>query len=210
MASFVRATWIAVAALAWTPIAAHAQDDIGHFRVGAYFALGLGGDIDADIDTPFGSTSGSDGLDATVGFGARGEVPIHQYVVIGGNFELLTFDSDDIDREAVFDIDAWAKGRYPVEINDGLTLEPYLGIQFGLALAVLDDSDGSGDDVWPGFNVGVLAGAMLLIQEHFGVFLELGWRHHQVFHEEDTVIGNVETKLVTNQLGLHLGGLYQF
>jgi hypothetical protein len=191
------------------PSLASAQDDLMHLRLGAYLALGVGGDADLNVNDLDSSTE----LDATVGFGARGEVPIHEYFVVGGLFELLTFEAGEVtnaEREAVFNIDLWAKARYVFELTRELGLEAYVGIPIGLTLAVLNDSDGSGDDTWPGFNTGVLLGAMLLIQEHFGAFVELGWRHHQIFHEESTILGDIEMKIVTNQFAMHLGGVYQF
>jgi hypothetical protein len=96
------------------------------------------------------------------------------------------------------------KARYPIELSQNLVLEPYVGIPFGLTLAVLNDLDGSGDTVWPGFNTGVLAGAMMLFDGHFGGFIEIGWRHHQAFHDENVpFFGDTSFKGVTNQFALH-------
>ena len=199
--------------LVWlAPLTAEAQRterDIGDVRLAAYLALGFGGD--ADIGA--GDSSSSASLDPTVGFGARLEVPVHDYVAIGGIFELLTFEADGAfggEREAVFDIDVWVKGRYRFELADAIAIEPYLGLPFGLTLAVLDDPDGSGDEAWPGFNIGVLAGAMLIVDSRFGGLLELGWRHHQVFNEARTFLGDVDLSVETNQFAMHLGGFFIF
>lgn len=203
------ALFAAVVALTISPLA-HAQDDVGTMRLGAYLALGLGGEIDLDSDAPAGSVDTD--ADPTVGFGLRAEVPVHEYVAVGGLFELLTFESDVWgERESVFDIDVWVKGRYRFELAPGLILEPYIGVPFGLSLAVLaDPNDLASDAVWPGFNIGVLAGAAVLLQERFGAFLELGWRHHQVFAEANTFLGDIDFAVKTNQVALHLGFMVAF
>jgi len=206
--------WVAGALLiaCFAPLTAKAQrngGDVGDVRLAAYFALGVGGD--AEVTT--GSSESSASLDPTVGFGARIEVPVHEYVAIGGIFELLTFEADTAfadEREAVLDFDVWVKGRYRFEISEGLAIEPYIGVPFGLALAVLDDPDGDGDEVWPGFNIGVLAGAMLIVDSRFGALLELGWRHHQVFTEVSSFLGDVDVSIETNQFAMHFGGFFAF
>jgi hypothetical protein len=198
-------------ALLWLPSIASAQvDDEGHLRFGGYFALGVAGDADLNIDSNLIDLEGSADLDPTVGFGVRVEMPIHDFFAVGGLFELLTFEADDTsfsnsEREAVFDIDAWAKVRYAFSINADLVLEAYGGVPFGLSLAVLNDPDGSGDETFVGFNAGVLGGAMLVFQQHMSGFLELGWRHHQVFYDES----DVGYKVVTNQFQMHFGFMYQ-
>lgn len=205
--------WLAPALVlaSLAPLTAEAQrgDDVGDLRLAAYLALGVGGD--ADVTT--GRSTSSVSLDPTVGFGARLEVPVHEYVAIGGIFELLTFEADTVfadEREAVVDFDVWVKGRYRIELSGGLAIEPYLGLPFGLTLAVLDDPDGEGDEVWPGFNIGVLAGAMLIIDSRFGALIELGWRHHQVFNEARTFLGDIDLEIETNQFAMHFGGFFVF
>ena len=204
------ALFATLAALSFAPLAHAQDDDVGALRLGAYLALGLGGEIDLDSDAA-GASADSD-ADPTIGFGLRAEVPVHEYVAVGGLFELLTFESDVWDeRESVFDIDVWVKGRYRFELAPGVILEPYVGIPFGLTLAVLPDpNEADADAVWPGFNIGVLAGAAVLFQERFGGFLELGWRHHQVFEEANTFIGDFDLAIKTNQFALNIGFMVAF
>lgn len=201
-------TLLALALACVAPSAARADaDDVGHLRLSAYFALHVAGDADWNV----GNASGSADLDPTVGFGVRGEVPLHDYFVVGGLFELLTFEADttfDDEREAVMSFDLWARARYVFEVSRDMRIEPYVGVPFGLTLAVLNHPSG-GDQVWAGFNTGVLAGALLRLGA-FGVFFELGWRHHQVYWEQDTVFGDIEYKLVTNQMAMHFGASYSF
>jgi hypothetical protein len=201
--------WVAVTVLS-APSAAEAQPrDQGHVRLAGYLALGVGGDLDWNVDR----LSGSEPLDTTVGFGARVELPVHDFVVVGGLFEVLTVEPSSRywsgEREAIFDFDAWVRLRYVVELTRDIALEPYVGLPFGLTLAVLDD-EGGGDRVWPGFNTGVLAGVAFIFQQRFGGFLELGWRHHQVFDERRVFGSNVDLKLVTNQFAMNFGGLFIF
>lgn len=193
--------------LVLAPSIASAQpESVGHLRFAGYLALGLAGEAEYAVD----ASSIDLDLDPTVGFGVRGEYPVHEYFAIGGLFELLTFEPEDTvffdsEREAVFDIDLWLKGRYTIAIQSDLALELYAGLPFGLALAVLNDPDGTGDETYAGYNIGILAGAMLLFGDHFGGFFELGWRHHGVFHEEN----NTDFSVNTHQLGMHFGFLYQ-
>lgn len=187
------------------PAGALAQDPVDDPRIAIYGALGFGGDADVSTD-PGGS--GSEPLDATLGFGVRAELPLHEYFVLGGSFELLTFDTDDgaySDREEVFDFDALLRVRYPIEISPELWIEPYVMVPFGFSMAVLPR--GEGDHVWPGWNTGVLGGAYVVLGDlPLAFFAEIGWRHHQVYSNADVpFIGNVDLKIVTNQFAMQLG-----
>lgn len=175
-------------------------------RLAAALALGLGGD--ADITTGFPALDGSVDLDPTVGFGVRGEFPLHRYFVLGGSFELMTFELDgggtDFEREEVFDFDGILRARYPVELSaESIWVEPYVALPVGFSMGVFPEGDG--DQVWPGWNLGVLAGAYLLVPPHVGFFLELGWRHHQVYSDVEVLGTNRDRKIVTNQFALQLG-----
>jgi hypothetical protein len=191
--------------------------DLVRARLAAYLALGLAGDADWSVDTSFGGVRGTASLDPTVGFGLRGELVASEFIAVGVLFELVTFQANanevsNAEREALFNIDVWLKVRYdPLELNPNLDMELYAGIPVGLALGVLNQSDGSGDDVWPGINGCVLAGAMVIVDSQFGFFLELGWRGHKIFHSEDRpFIGDVASKIGTDQFALHAGAALQF
>jgi hypothetical protein len=178
-------------------------------RVGAYLVLGFGGDADLHSD-PGGKTS--DQLDVSVGFGARADLPVHDFIAIGGLFEAVSFETDapSAEREWAFDFDGYVRLRYAIELASDLVLEPYLLLPLGFTAAALDDPDGSGDEAWPGWNTGALAGLAILTASHFGGFVELGWRHHEVYTEVSSILGNVDLSLVTNQFAMHLGGLFVF
>ena len=192
--------WLVLAL--FTPAAALAQAAPNDPRVAAYLALGLAGDADYTI----GDFSGSNSLDPTVGFGVRGELALHDYFVVGGSFELLTFewDASGAEREEVFNFDVLLRARYALELSNTMWIEPYVALPVGLTLAVIP---GGNDDVWPGFNIGALAGAYLVLGElPLAFFFELGWRHHQVFNEGTGLLGgDVDLKIVTNQFAMQLG-----
>ncbi|MFK7987203.1 MAG: hypothetical protein AB8I08_14360 [Sandaracinaceae bacterium] len=177
------------------PAAAQDPDDL---RLGGHFALGVLGEADASI----GGLSGSAELDPTLGFGARVDLPVHDYVAIGGQLELLFFDQGRADREAVFDFNAYVRLRYAIELSrDSMWIEPYVQLPFGLALAAFQE----GDDVWPGFNTGALAGAWFIFDFPLSFYAEVGWRHHQVFSEQRVLGADVDLKVVTNQLAMNAG-----
>ncbi|MCB9595336.1 MAG: hypothetical protein H6719_21635 [Sandaracinaceae bacterium] len=191
------------------PTIASADVDDDYIRVGGYFALGLGGDATGQLN----SVDYSAGLDPTIGFGARVERGVWDYVSVGGNFELMTFEADvlDSEREAVFNLDLWVRVRYLFEVNRDLWIEPYVGLPIGLSLGVLRDiDDASGDDdVWPGWNTGVLAGIQVVTSASVGFFFEAGWRFHQVF-TNGRIIVDIDAQLETNQFAMQLGAFALF
>jgi len=198
------ATLILLCTATLVPTVATAQLVDDHLRVGGYLALGLGGEATASS----GSLSSSDGLDPTVGFGLRMEGGVWDYVSIGANIELLTMQTDaaGAERETVFDADLWIRARYLIEISrDELYLEPYIGMPFGLSIGVLQDIDGSGDDAWPGWNIGVLGGAYLLTNAGIGFFVEGGWRYHQLFTSGRVLGFDVDAELSTHQFATQIG-----
>ncbi|MGE0786364.1 MAG: hypothetical protein AB7S26_11795 [Sandaracinaceae bacterium] len=189
---------------------ARAQESVDAPRVAGYLALAVGGDADFDSD-PGGSTSSS--LDATIGFGVRGELPVHQFVVLAASFELMTFETNgsfSSAREEVLNFDAWIRGRYPFELTRDLWLEPYVAVPIGFSLGLIPV--GGEDEAWPGWNVGVLGGAALILGNlPLAFFFELGWRFHQVFYDQNVpILGNIDYKLTTNQLAMQGGAALHF
>lgn len=194
-------TWLASTA------SAQGAEDRG-LRLSGYLVLGFGGDADLHSD-PGGTIS--DALDVSAGFGARVEAPIHDYIAIGGLFEAVSYETDAAmaEREWAFDFDGFVRFRYVIELVPGdLSLEPYVLLPLGFTFSMLDDPDGSGDEPWPGWNTGVLAGIAIMTSSRVGGFLELGWRHHEVYTRVSSILGNADLSLVTNQFALHLGGTF--
>lgn len=180
-------------------------------RIAANLALGLAGELDLfNESNPLDTHTDAD-LDPSVGFDLRGELPLLDFLVLGGWFEFLSFETDTAgsEREESFSFDAFLRVRYVFEaIANTLFIEPYVLLPFGFSMAVLPDDDGSGDDIWPGFNTGVFAGAQILHESGFGGYLELGWRHAEVFLDH-TVLGvDVHSSLVANEMALNIGAVY--
>lgn len=199
----MRWTPLIALALGLFPSLAGAQDlyEDDRARIGGHFALAMLG----DAETRAGNVEGDASLDPTLGGALRVEVPVHDYVVLGGWFEVLAFEWDGpgAEREAVFNFDLLVRGRYPIEINASTGLEPYLQLNVGPTIAVLPIA--GDDEAWPGWNLGITAGAALLL-DPAGFFFEMGWRLHQVFNEQSTILGDVDLEVLTNQLAMQLGG----
>lgn len=194
----------ALSLAAWSSTAlADAKDAT---RVSLHLALGVGGEY--AIVPEAGRVLEAD-LDPTLGFGARLEVPIHDYVVIGGMFELGGLKVDDVERDAdlLLDFDLWVKGRYFSELAGDAGLEIYVGLPIGFTLFRFDDEDA---DNQAGFNVGVLAGAVLFFDQ-LGFFTEVGWRRHQFRDEVDLgFLGREDVKVRMNQAALSFGAVLAF
>lgn len=192
----------------FTPTRASAQ------RLGGHFLLGLGGEGTVTTSTELGDVEGGEwSLDPTLGFGLRADFPLHDFVLLGALFQGAAFDPDGrTDAQWMFDFDLVAKVRYAIELGDGLALEPYGAIPFGFTLADMFDPEQLLDDdarsLWPGWNLGVLAGLNLLFGA-FGAYFELGWHHHQVYRGYDGALGaDVDVKVVVNQFVMHLGAMF--
>jgi hypothetical protein len=188
-------------------------------RIAANLALGFAGELDGFLKTSAlgGSTSHTDvSLDPTVGLDLRGELPVADFLVIGAWFELLGVltDQSGAEREETFSFDAFARGRWVFEIAPReFFIEPYVLLPIGFSMAVLPDG-GGGDRLWPGWNTGVLAGAQFLHGSGFGGYLELGWRHAEVYDDRSTIIlgttVNSQASLVLNDLAFDVGAVYAF
>jgi len=191
--------------LSLAPSVASAQaprDD--YVRFGGFFALGLGGD--AVYETPLGTVS--PGLDPTLGGGLRIEGSVWDYLEIGAQFELLTFEADvlDSERETVLDADLLFRLKYLIEVEPAsLYIEPYLALPVGFSAGILDDLDGTDDEIWPGWNIGAMAGAYLITSAQVGFFLEGGWRFHQLFSSATFAGIDNEFQIETHQFAINVG-----
>lgn len=199
---FVAALAFAFALVGIAP-AASAQDPMD-LHLSGFFALGAGGEqvFDGGVDA---------GLDATLGFGLRLEVPVIEYLTLGGHLSFNSWRTDgeaDADRQWWFDVpDLIVRGRVPIRLGDSL-LEPYVAFLIGGTISTLDEV--GGDDVAYGWNVGMLAGAQYFFTEMFGVLLEVGWHRHAASHDLDLGPLNVEVDYWANQAALNFGGTVLF
>lgn len=203
---------LALVGLVASPVRAQDLADRS-FRLGANLALGFAGEYDTYATGGGVSLHGEGDANPSVGFDVRGEVPVADFLVVGGWFELLTLQSDAsmAQREATFGIDGYVRARWVFELGDGsFFLEPYLLLPLGFTGAVVDDDDGSGDDVWPGWNTGAFAGAQFLSAMGLGGYLEIGWRHGEVYHSGSVFGVDTDASIVLNELALNLGVVYAF
>ncbi len=198
--------FVALGSALIAPAAASAQRPDTAPRLGAHFAAAFLG----DVNTSGRGLETSASLDPTLGGALRVELPVHEYVVIGGFFEVLAFEADVVgaEREPVFNFDAMLKGRYLFAPTPDLGIEGYAAVVVGPTLGLFDDPDGSGDEIWPGWNIGLLGGAAVLF-EAFGLFLEIGWRFHQTFTEFRLVGVDVDVQRHTHQLALQAGAFFR-
>jgi hypothetical protein len=195
------------------PSAASAQEDVlmrdNDIRLAAHFALGVGGDADARSGALATSTS----LDPTLGFGVRAEIPVLGYLALGGMFESRGFQPTaslffSPERYWVFDFDAIVRVRYLFTVVEGaIILEPYLAVPHRLhpRQPPRRRRPLGAEDAWPGFNVGAMLGAYLHTSARLGVLLELGFRHHEAFTNNNDGSG---VSLATNQFALNVGLSY--
>ena len=170
-------------------------------QVGGSLVLGFGGE--AELSGDGGSVSVD--LDPTVGLGLRYQMPLNGLLSVGGLFEFRSFEEDQsTDRQSVLDFDLFLKASFGVLVGSR-DLEVYGLVPLGLSIGPTDDDlDRLGARTGFGFNLGLLAGAQLLVTESVGLFVEMGWRRHQVFYDSD--VGDFD--VAANQFALNLGAAY--
>lgn len=209
--SFGPSLGLALSLALLAPASARAQmehDD--HLRLSGHLALGFAGEGDLSISSDLGTLDTESELDPTVGFGLRVEKPLFDFLSIGAMVEALTFQIDDADaeREWAFDFDLLVRVRYLIELLQGdLFLEPYAALPVGFTFAMLDDPDGDGDEAWPGWNIGALAGIAVIHSSRFGGFLEVGWRHLEVYSHVDALV-DADLAVTVNEFAMNLGVSY--
>lgn len=157
----------------------HAARDARRFV--PHLHVGFGGSIELEGLGIFAGTEAD--LDPTIGIGLRLEVPLHEYVLMGG-FLMISFweiDGVDVDRNNLFDFDLLIGGRYTFDVGHGLEVRLLLPV--GFTLSLLDNDVETHANAGPGWNVGFWFGAMYPVHERVGLLLELGMLHHGANHE---------------------------
>lgn len=202
---------IALSALALASLAsissAEAQS-VEHFkssptRVTGYFALTAC--CEAQLVNLDGPGEGEFDLDPGIGLGLRVERRLADWLALGGMFELLAAKADGVDDRFFFmDFDLFGKVMHEIELSGSMGLEVYGLIPFGFTIG-LDGDDTFGDEVRAfGLNTGLMAGAMLIL-DHFGIIVELGFRHRSVWDEVDSIFGNADVRLGVTQFAMNFG-----
>ena len=181
-----------------SPATAAAQDrdsrDYGRF--GLNVGLGFLGQADyggAEFD-----------LGMTLNLEGRFENPVSRYFSIGGLFGASFWGAGDLigsgaDRNHRIDLDlilkprvAWRTGRGHVELG--------LPIPVGFTLD-LENSAALRNDLYYGWNVGVLVSLQYIPKRSFGFVAEFGWKRHQTYRDG-------QPDLVTGELILNLGFVF--
>jgi len=144
-------------------------------------------------------------LDPGIGFGLRVEKSLADWLALGGMFEMLAAKADGVDDRFFFmDFDVFAKVMYEIDLSGSMGLEIYGLVPFGFTIG-LDGDDTFGDEVRAfGLNTGLMAGAMLIL-DHVGLIVEMGFRHRSVWDEYDSVFGDVDVRLGVSQFAMNFG-----
>lgn len=211
--------WLSLlAALALVSVAAPAEaQSIQNAMVSAYGRFGFAGSGDLYADTSVLHTHATGDLQPTAGFGLRGEATLFDFLSVGGFFEAASYQVSgnfgavhvDTSRRWMFDIDAFVKGRWLFEaIPNELYLEPYVLVPIGLTLGALTNLDNNDDRTWPGWSSGAMLGLTLLSAMGVGGFVELGWRHHEVYTSETILTVDTHASWALNQFALNAGLAY--
>lgn len=183
-------------------------------RLAGNLALGLAGEVDTYVESSLGTARGEVDLEPSVGFDLRVEAPVLDFLVIGGWFEMLTIEQDTsgAEREETVSFDGYVRGRWVFAVaDDQFFIEPYVLLPLGFSAALLPDSDASGDDdTWLGWNTGAFFGSQFLHASGFGGYVEVGWRHAEVYEEHTVLGGDVKGSLVLNEMALNFGFVYAF
>ncbi|WP_236607219.1 hypothetical protein [Sandaracinus amylolyticus] len=189
------------------------RDD--HLRIGAHLGLGFGGEFDFSASTELGTAETDGDLDPSVGFGFRIEQPFLDFFSVGGLFEAMSHeaDADNAEREWAFHFDLLVRIRAMFEVIRGeLFLEPYAAMPIGFTLGVLPAPPlpGADDSTWPGWNIGALAGLTVITSSRVGGFIELGWRHFDIFNGDEVLGRDVDYTVTLNEFALNLGMMFMF
>jgi hypothetical protein len=141
------------------------------FRLNAYGTLRGAGQWRLRGDGPDGSL----GLGVGGGLGARAEIPIHQYVVLGPMVEYQLINTNNVFGFELADIHSlnfglWSKGRYVLDLA-GHPFEVYVAIPLGLTIYLGDNFDTE-----VGVAVGLMFGAQFFLNDRIGFLFETGFR----------------------------------
>lgn len=159
------------------------------FRVGLLARFGFGGKSVLKLNAPDGisvpdEVSGTPGV--TLGFDLRFEKPVARYVAVGGlisNYWLRSQRDEGLPggvnrSNYALDISPFVKPRYPFRTGKR-EAEAYVIVSIGGSLVVAELFDGVTTmlkrGVFGGFNWGIAPGFQVLVTEHLGVVLEVGY-----------------------------------
>jgi len=178
-------------------------------RASLYLALGGGGETEYEADPSSALFDGSVDNEATVGLGGRIETPLGDYLALGLDVTMLSYEVDGADRDLSGHFDLWAKGRFMLDLGIGPDLEVYVGVPVGFSVVSVERNTSlDREERSLGWNIGALVGGQLFLSETFGAFLELGWRRVQVYNRVPSFDLDLTSR--TNQFAFNVGGTMVF
>lgn len=192
----VLGAWLAASTSTPNLAGAQDRDSRDYARLGANVGLGFLGRQD------FGGAESDLGM--TLSLEARFENPVARYFSIGGLLGADFWGPGDIigntgNRNRRIDMDvifkprvAWRTGRGHLELG--------LPIPVGFTLD-LDNAAAGRDDLYYGWNVGVLVSLQYIPKRSFGFLTEFGWKRHQTYRDG-------QPDLVTGELMLNMGFVF--
>jgi hypothetical protein len=172
--------------------------DANDLHLSTFFGLGFGGSWNLE------ETSFDGDLDTTVGFGLRLDVPVLDYLTVGGQvgFNFPKAEPRDY-RETWIDLpDLIVRGRYPLQLGPGV-LEPYVAFLIGGTISIFGENNIK--DTAYGWNVGVRLGAQYFFSDRFGALFEIGWQRHAASHSFEVSGLEFNAAYSANQAVMNLG-----
>ncbi len=208
---------VAVTALSCVASIAHAGDPERGFRLGATGSFGFGGKVEVEVENggTFNGGTSKDDLEATVGFGLFGYVPVHRHFHVGLRTTFGWVTSEDVDTAngdstMVIDISPVLKARVPL-MHDKAEL--YAILPVGLTISIPPDNSSLVTlDTGIGWNVGLQFGASYLVTDAIGVLAEIGWQGRGATNGTaiNGTSSGVDLTFTMHQFALNFGAYYVF
>jgi opacity protein-like surface antigen len=206
--------WI-VAAIAVCVSSSALAQDVRNERDGyiaAKLLLGFGGEAELEVDG-LGGFEGEDDMETGYGLGVAYMHPLHDYFALGGQLAFFAWTTDamedgDFDRSTLLDLDIVPQGKVAVADN----IELYASLPLGLTLDFFGEDDIAGAEIGSGFgfNLGLLFGVRVALNDDFGLLGELGYVYHSFSHPTDTLVGDgPDLEVSMGQLAVNVGGYFQ-
>ncbi len=216
----VRATVLVLLLLVFASPAA------AEFRLGVKGAFGFGGEGTYEYDT--GSSSGydddysgsnevDDDFETTYGLAVFGDFIVGENFSIGPEAKFYwwiteEYDDEDFDRNILIDFNIAPKLR--TVMMEG-KLELYMALSAGFTISKMNEDiedlleeEGLEVNTGLGWNFAGMGGLNYFVTEKMGLFCEMGYFYHHVYHEVKPKQGNgskTDQELYGGQFGLNFG-----
>jgi len=186
------------------------NENDGHF-IGKLM-LGFGGEAEIEADD-LGGADGQDDMEMTYGLGFAYMHPLHEHFALGGQLAFLSWTTEflediDADRSVMLDLSVVPQGKYAVRNN----IELYASLPLGLTFDFFGEDDWFGAEVGGGvgFNLALMLGVRVAIDDSWGLLGELGYAYHAFSHTLEVPVTSTEIDLDISmgQFGINLGGWF--